>query len=139
MGDPLTVERAHERPVGGELNAALTRAVVGIYRDQVGRGPTRAQAFFRDDIVVVLLRDTLTRGERSLVTRGRPDAVTALRHQIHAAMRDDLVATVQDITGSTVTAAMSQSHIDPDMAVEVFVLDRPVGAERADPVADTET
>lgn len=32
--------------LGGELNADVARAVVGIYRDVAGRGPTRARAFF---------------------------------------------------------------------------------------------
>ena len=32
--------------LGGELNADVARAVVGIYRDVAGRGPTHARAFF---------------------------------------------------------------------------------------------
>ncbi len=37
-------------------------------------------------------------------------------------MRDDLVATVEEHTGRKVAAFMSDNHIDPDMAVEVFAL-----------------
>jgi uncharacterized protein YbcI len=127
----LTPGATHERLAGGELNAALTRAVVGVYRERVGRGPTRAQAFFRDDVVIVLLRDVLTTGERSLAMGGRPDTVKRLRGALQAVMRDDMVAAVEALTRSTVSVAMSQSHVDPDMAVEVFVLDRPVGAAPA--------
>jgi uncharacterized protein YbcI len=128
----LARDATHDRLMGGELNAALTRAVVGVYRAHVGRGPTRAQAFFRDDVVVVLLRDVLTTGERSLALGGRPETVKKLRGALQAVMRDDMVAAVEELTGSKVAASMSQSHIDPDMAVEVFVLDRPVGARPED-------
>jgi uncharacterized protein YbcI len=38
-------------------------------------------------------------------------------------MRDDLVAIVERQLGRTVVAFMSQNHIDPDLAVEVFVLE----------------
>src|SRR4051794_37202191 len=33
---------------GGELNASVARAAVRLHRSYVGRGPTRARAFFRD-------------------------------------------------------------------------------------------
>jgi hypothetical protein len=38
-------------------------------------------------------------------------------------MRDDLIAIVGRHLERTVIAFMSQNHIDPDLAVEVFVLE----------------
>ena len=38
-------------------------------------------------------------------------------------MRDDLVKVVEDAIDRKVIAFMSTNHIDPDMAVEVFVLE----------------
>ena len=43
-------------------------------------------------------------------------------------MRDDLVKVVEDALDRKVIAFMSTNHIDPDMAVEVFVLE-PVDSE----------
>ena len=37
-------------------------------------------------------------------------------------MRHDLIAGIEDILGRKVTAFMSDNHIDPDVAVEVFLL-----------------
>ena len=37
-----------------------------------GRGPTKAKTLIGEDMVTVLLADTLTRGERTLVANGRP-------------------------------------------------------------------
>ncbi len=38
-------------------------------------------------------------------------------------MRDDIVAAVEEFTGRSVIAFMSDTHIDPDLACEVLVLE----------------
>ena len=43
-------------------------------------------------------------------------------------MREDLIAVVERQLDRKVLAFMSQNHIDPDLAVEVFVL-QPDGAD----------
>ena len=74
-------------------------------------------------MVTVLLADTLTNGERSLVENGRANRVIQLRHDYQLLMRDDLVEIVERELDRKVIAFMSQNHIDPDLAVEVFVLE----------------
>lgn len=70
-----------------------------------------------------MLRDTLTKGERSLVRDGLADMVLATRKAYQGTMRADLVAAVEEITGRTVSAFLSDNHIDPDLAVEMFVME----------------
>jgi hypothetical protein len=53
-----------------------------------------------------------------------------MRERYQHAMRDDLVSAVEALTECKVDAFLSSSHVHPDLAVEVFVLDRP-GAGRA--------
>jgi uncharacterized protein YbcI len=117
------------RVTGGELNAAITRAVVRLHREQTGRGPTRAQAFYRGNVVVVVMYDVMTRAESSLAAGGRPDMVLTVRQAFQDTMRPELIAIVESLTGCVVQAFMSTNHIEPDMAAEVFVLDRPVPGE----------
>jgi uncharacterized protein YbcI len=38
-------------------------------------------------------------------------------------MREALVAHIEELTGRKVVAFMSDNHIEPDMAVEIFVLE----------------
>lgn len=64
----------------------------------------------------------MTKGERTLVRAGQKDLVLSMRSAFQEAMHADLVVGVQDITGREVAAFMSANHIDPDMAVETFVL-----------------
>jgi uncharacterized protein YbcI len=107
---------------GGELGAAISNAVVRLMAEYTGRGPTKARTSIRDDVIMVVLEDTLTKGERTLVSDGRSDKVIALRGEFQAAMTSDAVAAVEQLTGRSVTAFMSANHIDPDLAAEIFVL-----------------
>ncbi len=110
----------------GSLNAAIANAVVHTYKDYLGRGPTKARSSIRDDVVVVLLEDTMTKAEKTLVAQGEADATIQMRRTIQRTMRSDLSDLVADLTGRRVLAFMSDQHPDPDYAVEVFVLeDRP--------------
>jgi uncharacterized protein YbcI len=110
-------------PDGGRLGADISNAVVHLMAEYTGRGPTKARTSIRENLVVVLLQDTLTKGELALVHNGRADKVIGLRGEFQAAMREDLVAALERLTGRTVTAFMSANHIDPDLAAEIFVLD----------------
>lgn len=112
--------------LGGELNASIARTVVLIYRRICGRGPTKAKAIYRGNIVVVVLEQVLTQAERSLVASGRCDEALALRRELHGAMRDELALAVGELTRSKVGAVMGDAQFDPDVAVEVFVLDQAV-------------
>jgi uncharacterized protein YbcI len=135
----IAVERHHtvaprevtQRPVGGDLNAAIARAVVRTYREHTGRGPERAQAFHRNNIVVVLLEDGMTKAERSLLAGGSKAAVEQIRSAFQESMRPQLVDAVEELTGTRVRALMSTNSLDPDIAVEVFVLEEPVAGPSA--------
>ena len=106
----------------------ISTAAIQLLHEYTGRGPTKAKTLINDDVVTVLLADTLTKGERKLVDNGHSDRVLQLRHDYQVVMRDDLTAVVERQLDRKVIAFMSQNHIDPDLAVEVFVLQ----AERAD-------
>lgn len=121
---------AAEPTPDGELNAAIARAVVGIYRDIAGRGPTRARVFFRDEVLVVVLRDVLTTGERSMVRAGRTDSVRATRGGLQDVMHDALIAAVERLTSCTVEILLSSTQAETGSAAQVFLLDRPVQARR---------
>ena len=113
----------NEQRQGKPAAAMISTATVQILHDYTGRGPTKAKTTIKDDLVTVLLADTLTKGERTLVETGQSDRVINLRHDFQLAMRDDLVAIVEGQLERKVMAFMSQNHIDPDLAIEVFVLE----------------
>lgn len=114
-----------ERRSGGSMPVTISNAIVGLLREYTGRGPTKARTTIRDNVVVVILEQTLTKGEQVLVDKGRGENVIALRHEYQEAMRDESSAKVAEITGQHVIAMMSANHIDPDLAAEIYVLQAP--------------
>jgi uncharacterized protein YbcI len=119
----MPAHEARHASDGGELGAAISNAIVRLLAEYTGRGPTKARTSIRDDVIIVVLEDTLTKGERALVRIGRSEKVIDLRGEFQTAMRSDAVAAVEQLTGRSVMAFMSTNHIDPDLAAEVFVLE----------------
>jgi uncharacterized protein YbcI len=117
-----------ESQLGGQLASALSNGVVRLLRDYTGRGPTRARAHISADLITIVLEDTLTKGERSLVQDGETALVLEARHAYQRTMGPDLIALVEQLSGRKVRAFLSDNHIDPDVAVESFVLE-PLAAE----------
>jgi len=107
----------------GSASAQITRAVVGVFRDYTGRGPTKARTFLNENTVHVLLEDTMTTAERQLAVDGEEEFVLDIRRKLQKTMRDDLVAAVEGLEGRKVVAFMSDNTIEPDMALESFVLE----------------
>ncbi|HLI33016.1 MAG TPA: Na-translocating system protein MpsC family protein [Solirubrobacteraceae bacterium] len=126
-----------EQLSGGRLNAALAKAVVKIHNEYVGRGPSRGHAFFRNNVVVVVMEETLTKAEHSLIASGSKDLVLRMRREFQRTMERDLVAVVEELTRCKVVAFMSDNHLSPDMAAEIFVLDRPLPGEPAERSEET--
>ena len=115
-----------ERLIGGELNAAVTREVVRIHTASLGRGPRKSFSFHNGSVIVTVLHEVMSRAERNLAGSGDGDAVLALRRRFQGSMEKQLRESVEEVTGIEVVALMSDNHLDPDMAVEVFILDRPL-------------
>jgi len=116
MADPVG-------PRGGELNAAVTSALVGIYTEQLGRGPRSASTFHHGNVLVTLMHDVLTVAEKSLARSGRTDTLGHIRQLFQATMEADFREAVERVTGRRVLAFISGYSIDPDVAAEVFILD----------------
>jgi uncharacterized protein YbcI len=110
---------------GDELNAAVTRALVGIQNEYVGRGPRTASTFYNDNVIVTLMHDVLNLAEQALARSGRGE-VTKIRHLYQETMQADFTEAIERLTGHKVIAFISGNHADPDIATEVFVLDAPI-------------
>jgi uncharacterized protein YbcI len=117
---------ADEKLVGGRLNAALTRALVGIQMQYLGRGPKTASTFHYNNVVVTLMHDVLTAADKLVAQTHRRDAIVSIRHLYQEAMQDDFNAAVERLTEREVVAFISGNHIEPDIAAEIFILDTPI-------------
>ena len=91
-------------------------------REYTGRGPTRARTYINEDLITVVLQDTLTMGERSLVRDGEVELVLASRKAFQRTMSREMIAAVEEHSGRRVIAFLSANNIDPDIAIESFIL-----------------
>lgn len=108
----------------GEVLAEISRAVVQLHRRYYGKGPTKAKTHAFDDTIVCMLRGGFTTVEHTLIAAGRADDVQRIRRTFQQTMRDEFTSVVERATGRRVIAYMSEVHTDPDLAVELFVLER---------------
>ena len=112
------------------MASAISGAVVGLMREYTGRGPTRARTYINEDLISVVLQDTLTMGERSLVRDGEVELVLTSRRAFQRTMSGELTAAVEEHSGRRVLAFLSSNHVDPDIAIESFML-APLSADAA--------
>jgi uncharacterized protein YbcI len=111
----------HPHP-DGQLAAAISNTVVKALAKTTGRGPTKAKTTIGENGVFVVLQDSLTHGERTLTAAGQGRAVLDLRRRWQGVMEKEIRHDIEELTGREVVGFMSDNHIDPDLAVEVFVL-----------------
>jgi uncharacterized protein YbcI len=106
--------------------AAISTRIVGLLREHYGRGPSRAKTYAMDDCVVCVLRNGFTAHERTIVDSGEADRVIGMRQDFQRLMERQYRETIESITGRKVIAFLSQAHLEPDITMEIFFLDRPM-------------
>jgi uncharacterized protein YbcI len=107
----------------GSARSAIANAIVRLHAEHYGRGPTRARAHVAEDFVLVVLEDVFTTAERTLISAGRGDEVRRSRDAFNEVLRDRFVAAVETATRRRVRAFLCQTSVEPEMAVELFVLE----------------
>lgn len=118
----MSSELESETTDHGVLLAQISNAMVRLYKEHFGKGPTRVRAHYQGDVITCVLRDGFTRADRTLVESGRGDHVLVHRHQLQQAVRDEFITTIAEITGREVIGFFSASQAEPEIEVEVFVL-----------------
>ena len=107
----------------GKQAAAISNAIVGIHRQYFGRGASRARTVMGADYVICFLEDIYTPVERTLIEAGRFPAVQETRSAFQDTMRYKFSEAVEQVVGRKVVGFLSQVHVDPDLAVETFILE----------------
>ena len=110
-------------PKEGELLADVSNAIVGIFVECYGRGPTKAKSYMFDDYIVTVLDDLLTTVETTLVKNGKEHLVREVRLTFQEAVADRFTEAVTAITGRKVLTYHSQVTFHPARGFEIFVLE----------------
>ena len=132
MAKPQTVSLS-EPPAPGELLSGISNRMVQLHKRYYGKGPTKARSYILGDMVVCLMRGGFTKAEETLIESGRAGLVHEQRGEFQAVLKEEFASSIEEITGRRVVASMSNTHDDPPLIVQLFVLeptnnDHPDGA-----------
>ena len=122
----------------GEMLAQISTNLVQLHSRYYGKGPTKAKTHWVNDTIVCILRGGFTTVERTLLESGETEPVLEMRRSFQRAMENEFRDVVEAAIGRKVMAYMSMVHADPDMAVELFVLEPVEGAAEAEVHAPAE-
>jgi uncharacterized protein YbcI len=123
-------------PARGEILAQISTGLVQLHSRYYGKGPTKAKTHMVNDTVICILKGGFTTVERTLLDTGEVESVYQMRRSFQQAMEDDFRRIVEEATGRKVIAYMSSIHVDPDLAVELFVLEPAEEPEPAETPAE---
>jgi uncharacterized protein YbcI len=102
----------------------ISNAMVRLYKEAFGRGPTKARAQFAGpDTLVVILESSLTVAERNLVAMGEHQRLREARIFFQYALEDQFRAIVEQALGRRTLAFVSGIDTHRDVATEVFTLE----------------
>jgi uncharacterized protein YbcI len=102
---------------------SISNAIVRSFKVYYGKGPVSTKTYMVDDLVFVVMREGLNPQEKFLIDQGEQDVVRAYRQTFENRMAAILTNDVERATGRKVLAFQSQILLDPDLTVEIFVLD----------------
>lgn len=98
-----------------------------LIREHYGRGPLTAKTYVLDNLIVSVLTDGYIALERTMMKAGERERVLDMRRGFQQLMETRYSETIEELTGRKVLAFLSQTHIEPDMSVEMFLMDGRLG------------
>jgi uncharacterized protein YbcI len=113
--------REHPTPAG-PLRQDISNAIVTLFKQRFGRGPTSCRTYLESDLVVLVMSGGFTAGEQTMFEAGKWHDVRSARMAWQDSMQARFVETIERLTQRTVKAFMSANHQGPDITVELFVL-----------------
>jgi uncharacterized protein YbcI len=101
----------------------ITRSVVGLHKDYIGRGPTKARTYINDDLVVCVLQGGFTTAERTLREHGREEFVIRQRQIVEEALRQPLIDLIERWLDRRVVGFTSAVQPAGELSTLVFLLE----------------
>jgi uncharacterized protein YbcI len=109
---------------GQSIQLAVSNAMVRLYKEQFGRGPTKTRTSFAGpDTLICTLQDSLTPAERNLVKMGEHQRLRDVRTFFQYASESEFRETVEEIVGRKVRAFISGLDAEQDVSAEIFYLE----------------
>ena len=110
--------------IGDALLAAVTDAMVALHERYHHRAPVTAKTLLLGgDLLACVLGGVYTDVEKTLIELQHRTTVQETRSEFQVAMEHKFVREVERLTRRSVLAFISNSHVGPDLEIELFFLD----------------
>jgi uncharacterized protein YbcI len=123
MNSQPVIESAETANNQISVRSEISRDMVRLYKEQFGRGPTRARTEFAGpDIVVCTLEDSFTPAEKRLAEMEEHQRLRDTRLYFQHATKAEFVGIIERALSRKVRAFNSSIDTHSDVSVEVFHL-----------------
>jgi uncharacterized protein YbcI len=107
---------------GDELLAAVTDAMVALHERYYHRAPVSAKTqMLGEDLLACVMGGVYTEVEKTMIELQRGTLVQETRSAFQQAMQQKFIDEVELLSGREVIAFISNSHVGPDMEIELFM------------------
>jgi uncharacterized protein YbcI len=114
----------------GEVEAAISEAMVGFEIDFMGRGPKEARSHIIEDLILVRLKGVLTPAEQQLAKRADGvELIKKMRSTLIESARAKLSAVISEASGAKVLDILTDINTTSGERVFIFVLDANLGRD----------
>jgi uncharacterized protein YbcI len=114
---------------GDDLLAAVTDAMVALHERYHHRAPVSAKTqMLGEDLLACVMGGVYTEVEKTMIELQRGTLVQETRSAFQQAMEQKFIDEVERLSGREVIAFISNSHVGPDMEIELFMFRDPVPA-----------
>lgn len=109
---------------GDALLEAVTDAMVALHKRYHHRKPVTAKTrLLEDDLLACVMGGVYTDVEKTMIELQQKSVVQETRSQFQIAMEHKFIDEVQRLSGRIVTTFISNSHVGPDLEIELFMLE----------------
>ena len=115
---------APELPLTGDaLLEAVTDAMVALHKRYHHRTPVTAKTqLMGGDLLACVMGGVYTDVEKTMIELERETVVQDTRSAFQNAMQERFISDVERLSGRRVITFISNSHVGPDLEIEIFVL-----------------
>jgi uncharacterized protein YbcI len=114
----------------GEIEAAISEAIVRFEIDYMGRGPKETHSHIVEDLIVVRLKGMLTPAEQQLTkTAEGVELIKKMRSTIIDNAKTEFSRVITNATGVAVRDILTDISTASGERIFVFILDRNLGKE----------
>jgi uncharacterized protein YbcI len=105
----------------GDARGTIAREIVSLHSECYGKGPTKARVHASGDVLAVVLEETFTRAERTLIERGEAEGIKDIRRRFQRVMGEQH-CNRRASDWRKGRAFFSDTDLDEDLSVELFIL-----------------